>query len=102
VTSVESPFPLSASAETLVADTDTSRPGWSCNSTPGLADQKDTDRLMAIMQPAPGTGQPRPAICPICGLTADNGILVRSELTATATYCDTAGHLWAVTWLEVA
>lgn len=44
----------------------------------------------------------RPAICPICGLTADNGITVRSELTATATYCDTAGHLWSVTWLEVA
>jgi hypothetical protein len=84
------------------SDTDASRPGRSCSSTPGLADQKDTDRLMAIMHPAPDKGQPKPAICPICGLTADNGILVRSELTATATYCDTAGHLWAVTWLEVA
>lgn len=45
---------------------------------------------------------PRPAICPACGLTADNGVLVRSELTATATYCCTNGHLYAVTWLEVA
>lgn len=44
----------------------------------------------------------RPSGCPMCGLVADNGIVVRSELTATATYCDTAGHLWAVTWLEVA
>ena len=46
--------------------------------------------------------QARPSVCPACGLTADNGITVRAELTATATYCDTAGHLWAVTWLEVA
>lgn len=44
----------------------------------------------------------RPSNCPICGLTADNGIVVRSKLTATSTYCDTSGHLWAVTWLEVA
>jgi hypothetical protein len=46
--------------------------------------------------------QARPASCPICGLTADNGVLVRAELTATATYCDTEGHMWSVTWLEVA
>lgn len=45
---------------------------------------------------------PRPSICPICGLMADNGILIRSELTATSTYCDTSGHLWSVTWPEVA
>jgi hypothetical protein len=44
----------------------------------------------------------RPSICPLCGLTADNAVTVQSELTATATYCDTAGHLWAVTWAEVA
>ena len=43
---------------------------------------------------------PRPSVCPTCGLAADNGVLVRGELTATATYCDTEGHLWAVTWLE--
>ena len=48
------------------------------------------------------TNPPRPATCPVCGLGADNGILVRSELTATATYVDTAGHIFAVTWLEVA
>jgi len=45
--------------------------------------------------------EPRPAVCPACGLTADNGVLRRSELTATSTYCCTAGHLFAVTWLEV-
>lgn len=45
---------------------------------------------------------PRPAICPICGLSADNAVVRRSELVAVATYCDTAGHLFAVTWLEVA
>lgn len=45
---------------------------------------------------------PRPAACPLCGLAADNGVLVRSELTATATYCCTEGHLFSVTWLEVA
>lgn len=45
---------------------------------------------------------PRPAVCPVCGLAADNAVVVRSELTATATYVDTAGHLFAVTWLEVA
>lgn len=44
----------------------------------------------------------RPSICPTCGLTADNAITVASELTNTSTYCDTAGHLWSVTWLAVA
>ena len=45
---------------------------------------------------------PRPSTCPVCGLAADNGVLVRAELTATATYVDTAAHMWSVTWLEVA
>ena len=43
----------------------------------------------------------RPSTCPVCGLTADNAVVVKSELTRTATYCDTAGHLWAVTWSAV-
>lgn len=46
----------------------------------------------------------RPApvsICPQCGLAADNGVLVRSELTATATYVCTEGHIYSVTWPEV-
>ena len=81
------------------ADTDTSRPGSRANDVPGLADQKDTDRLMDIMPPRTHA---RPALCPMCGLTANNGVMVRSELTVTATYCDTAGHLFSVTWLEVA
>ena len=46
--------------------------------------------------------KPRPANCPICGLSADNGIVRRSEHVAVATYCDTRGHLFSVTWLEVA
>lgn len=55
-----------------------------------------------IIDPAGDTQhQPRPAICPACGLTADNGIVRRSEVTATATYCCTNGHLFAVQWLEV-
>ena len=45
--------------------------------------------------------QPRPSICPECGLAADNGIVVEAELTRTATYVDTAGHIWAVMWPEV-
>lgn len=45
---------------------------------------------------------PRPAICPACGLTADNAVIVRGELTTTATYVDTEGHLFAVVWAEVA
>lgn len=76
-----------------------SRPGRSCSSAPGLADQKDTDRLMDIES---RTSDDRPAICPICGLGANNAVVVRSEHTATATYCDTEGHLFSVTWLEVA
>ena len=99
---MERTFPLSVTACSMGADTDTSRPGRSPTSIPGLADQKDTDRLMSIMHERTDSAPPRPAICPICGLTADNGVLVRSELTATATYCDTAGHLFSVTWLEVA
>lgn len=95
----ENPLRVSAPTGTINADTDTSRPGRSCNSTPGLADQKDTDRLMDMMPPRTHN---RPAICPICGLTANNAVVVRSEHTATATYCDTEGHLFSVTWLEVA
>ena len=57
---------------------------------------------MNMMTPRADNAPPRPSICPLCGLRADNGVLVQAELTATATYCDTAGHLWAVTWLEVA
>ena len=45
---------------------------------------------------------PRPSVCPSCGLGADNGVVTRAEVTATATYLDTAGHMWSVTWLEVA
>ena len=48
------------------------------------------------------TTNPRPSICPTCGLTSDNGIRVEAELTSSATYVDTAGHLWAVTWVGVA
>lgn len=44
---------------------------------------------------------PYPAICPTCGLAADNAVVVRSELTATATYCCTEAHLFSVTWIEV-
>lgn len=56
----------------------------------------------ALPPPGVTTPPPRPSVCPACGLTADNGIVVRADLTATATYCDTSGHLWSVTWLEVA
>lgn len=56
-----------------------------------------------IVSPAGGKqAEPRPSVCPICGLAADNAVTVQAELTATATYCDTSGHLWAVTWLAVA
>lgn len=44
----------------------------------------------------------RPAICPTCGLVADNAVLVRGEVVATATYVCTSGHLYAVTWMDVA
>ena len=52
--------------------------------------------------PPPATHLARPSVCPECGLAADNAVVVESELTRTATYCDTAGHLWSVTWLAVA
>lgn len=58
--------------------------------------------MIEYASPTEGVTTPRPAICPNCGLTADNGITRRSELTATATFCCTNGHLFSVTWLEVA
>lgn len=82
-----------------------SAPERSCNSMCSGASptSERTDRLMPIVDPTSDTPPPsRPALCPLCGLTADNAVTVRSELTATATYCDTRGHLWSVTWLEVA
>jgi hypothetical protein len=82
-----------------------SRPGWRSQRRPGLADQKDTDRLMDIMPERADNAPPRqsrPSVCPICAMYADNGVITRAEVTATATYLDTAGHMWSVTWLEVA
>ena len=63
---------------------------------------KDEIDMDSVPQPADNPPPARPSICPTCGLTADNAVTVESELTRTATYCDTAGHLWAVTWLAVA
>lgn len=57
---------------------------------------------MDIVPPTPRPRNPRPASCPICGLTADNGIMRHAEITTMATYICTEGHLFAVTWLEVA
>lgn len=93
---------MSVSACVLAGDTDTSRPGGSCTSAPGLADQKDTDRLMDSMKQPTDTRQPRPSVCPVCSMFANNGVITRGEATATATYLDTEGHMWSVTWLEVA
>lgn len=54
---------------------------------------------MNIEPPSSATqNQARPGLCPICGLIADNGIRIDSELTASATYVDTAGHLFSVMW----
>lgn len=102
-TSVETHFRASEGACSMGRKTPTSsRPGRSSNSIPGLADQKDTDRLMAIMHERTDSAPPRPSVCPICGLAADNGVVTRAEVTATATYVDTEAHMWSVTWLEVA
>ena len=53
------------------------------------------------MSSLPHSHEARPSICPACGLTADNAVTVQAELTTTATYVDTAGHMWSVTWLAV-
>lgn len=99
---MDRPSPLSVTACSIRADTDTSRPGRSPTSVPGLADQKDTDRLMDIMPERTDSAPPLPSVCPICAMYANNGVITRGEVTATATYLDTAGHMWSVTWLEVA
>lgn len=44
----------------------------------------------------------RPTPCPICGLTADNAVVVQSELVTTATFVCTESHLFALTWVAVA
>lgn len=105
--SVDDPCAVSAPLETMGSErTDNkSAPERSCNSMCSGASptSERTDRLMASVSTRPDVRPaPRPATCPVCGLLADNGILVRSELTATATFVDTAGHIFAVTWLEVA
>lgn len=66
---------------------------------PQAPQASEGDVVMTHEEPAV---QPRPAICPACGLTADNAVVVRGELTAQATYVCTEGHLYAVTWVEVA
>lgn len=80
-----------------------SRPGSRANDIPGLTDQKDTDRLMNSMNERTDNAPPRPAICPICGLTSTRGVMRHSEMgMATAHFIDDEGHLFNVTWLEVA
>lgn len=98
---MDRPFPLSVSARTMDHKTPTaSRPGSRANDIPGLTDQKDTDRLMNIMPP---TSDVRPALCPICGASTTNGVRRQSEMgVSTLHYIDTEGHLFNVTWLEVA
>lgn len=55
--------------------------------------------MSIIASPATNTQpQARPSTCPRCGLSANNGVVVESELTRTATYVDTEGHIWAVVW----
>lgn len=56
---------------------------------------------MNIMQPLTDSGQPRPAICPVCGLIADNGV-ARRDSTRTVSYVCVNAHLFATTWVEVA
>lgn len=55
-----------------------------------------------VPEPAPRQSVARPSVCPVCGLAADNAVTVESELTRTATYVDTASHIWAVTWAAIA
>lgn len=43
----------------------------------------------------------RPTPCPICGLVADNAVVVHGEIVAMATYVCTDGHIWSLTWAEV-
>ena len=57
---------------------------------------------MSSLPPTPDKKNPRPSVCPVCSMYADNGVITRAEVTATATYLDTEGHMWSVTWLEVA
>lgn len=66
--------------------------------TGGLAGRKEHDRLVETVD---ARAQVAPvAICPNCGLTANNGVLVRSELTTAATYLCTEAHIFSVTWME--
>ena len=41
------------------------------------------------------------AICPICGLSANNGTVTHSLHVSVATFICTRAHLFTVTWLEV-
>lgn len=84
-----------------------SRPGWRSQRRPGLADQKDTDRLMDIESRTSDTRPPRTSICPKCGLGPTNTPTPRTinddpEGVVTAYYVCALEHLWAVRWDEVA
>ena len=40
------------------------------------------------------------AICPICGLSANNGTVAHSLHVSVATFICPEGHLFTVTWTE--
>lgn len=44
---------------------------------------------------------PNSAICPICGLSANNGVTTHSLHVTVATFICTRAHLFTVTWVEV-
>jgi len=96
------PFPASVGHVTISNKDTTNRSAPEqrrCNAARGPGRTKGTRPAMNRVRP---TTDPRPSICPTCGLTADNAILVEAELTRTATYVDTSAHMWAVTWMAVA
>lgn len=45
----------------------------------------------------------RPSICPVCNrITETPNSVVRGSNDVMATFTDAAGHLWIVSWREVA
>lgn len=97
---VDAPYRLSVGSTTIdTGHRHKSAPVALQRQTRGLADRKDTDRLMATVDVR--TDNAPPALCPLCGERGRGIAVPESDRITKANYICPDGHVWTSHWLEV-